>query len=133
MIYVTDTHPFVFYAIGQVKKLGRKALRAFTQAERRRATIYIPTVCFFELALLLESGKVRSNLSFPEWKARVEESGSFLVEPLTWEDIEEARSLPGFVDPFDRLIGGTANRLRCPLITQDGRIAKSRLVATVWQ
>lgn len=50
MIYVTDTHPFVFYAIGQAKKLGRKALRAFTQAERKRATIYIPTVCFFELA-----------------------------------------------------------------------------------
>ena len=80
MIYVTDTHPFVFYAIGQAKKLGRKALRVFTQAERSQATIYIPTVCFFELALLLESGKVRSNQSFAEWKARVEESGSFLVE-----------------------------------------------------
>lgn len=132
MIYVTDTHPFVFYAIGETKKLGRKALRAFTQAERRQATVYIPTACFFELALLLEGGKVRSAIPFPEWKTRVEASGSFIIEPLTWEDVEEARSLATLVDPFDRLIAGTANRLRCPLITRDSRIAKSRLVAVVW-
>jgi PIN domain nuclease of toxin-antitoxin system len=132
MIYVTDTHPLIFYAVGQTRKLGRKALRAFTLAERRQATIHIPTVCFFELALLLESGKVRSNLSFAEWKARVEEAGGFIVEPLTWDDIEDAQSLQAFVDPFDRLIAGTANRLRCPLITRDSRITGSRQVATVW-
>lgn len=132
MIYVTDTHSLVFYAIGETAKLGRKALRAFTQAERNLATVYIPTICFFELALLLESDRVRSAPPFPEWKARVEKSGSFIVEPLRWEDIEEARSLVGLVDPFDRLIAGTANRLRCPLITRDSRIVKSRLVATTW-
>ena len=132
MIYVTDTHPFVFYAIGETEKLGRRALRAFTQAEKRQVTIHIPTACLFELALLLETGKVRSTLPFPEWKARVEESGLFIVEPLTWEDIEEARSLRALIDPFDRLIAGTANRLKCSLITRDRRIATSDLVATVW-
>jgi PIN domain nuclease of toxin-antitoxin system len=132
MTFVADTHPLVFYAIGATKKLGRKAARAFAQAERRQATIYIPTACFFELALLLETGKVRTSLPFPQWKARVEGSGSFIVESLTWEDIVEARSLAALVDPFDRLIAGTANRLRCPLITRDSRIAESRLVATVW-
>jgi PIN domain nuclease of toxin-antitoxin system len=71
-------------------------------------------------------------MPFPEWKVRVEESGSFIIEPLTWEDIEEARSLAVFVDPFDRLIAGTANRLRCPLITRDRQIAESRLAAVVW-
>ena len=132
MIYVTDTHPLVFYAIGKTEKLGRRAVRAFAQAEKRQATIYIPTACFFELALLLESGKVRTALPFPRWKERMEGSGSFIVESLTWEDIAEARALARLVDPFDRLIAGTANRLRCPLITRDGRIAESRLVATVW-
>ena len=132
MIYVTDTHPFVFYAIGKPENLGRKALRAFTRAERRQATLHIPTVCFFELALLLECGKVRAALPFPEWKTRVENSGSFIIEPLTWEDIEEARSLTALVDPFDRLIAGTANRLRCPLITRDRRVTRSQLVATEW-
>ena len=46
MIYVTDTHPFVFYATGATKKLGRAALRTFTRAENQQATIYIPSVCF---------------------------------------------------------------------------------------
>ena len=132
MNYVTDTHPFVFYSTGLTKKLGRQALRAFTRAERRQVTIYIPTVCFFELALLLESNKLRSSLSFPEWKKRVDERGSFIVEPLVWEDIDQARLLPRLSDPFDRLIAGMANRIGCPLITRDDQIAQSRQVATLW-
>jgi len=132
MIYVTDTHPFVFYALGTTRKLGRNALRVFTQAEKRQDTIYIPSICFFELALLVEGGKVRSSMPFSEWKERLEASGAFLIEPLTWADIAEAYALAVLVDPFDRLIVGTANRLHCPLITRDGRIAESHLVATVW-
>jgi PIN domain nuclease of toxin-antitoxin system len=132
MNYVTDTHPLVFYTIGQTRKLGTHALRAFTGAEKRQATVYIPTVCFFELLLLLESNKLYSPLSFPEWKTRVEETGSFIIEPLIWEDIEQARLLPTLTDPFDRLIAGVANRIGCSLITRDDNISRSRQVATVW-
>ena len=132
MIYVTDTHPFVFYALGTTRKLGRNALRVFTRAEKRQDTIYIPSICFFELALLVEGGKVRSPMPFSDWKERLEASGAFLIEPLTWADIAEAYALAVLVDPFDRPIVGTANRLHCPLITRDGRIAESHLVATVW-
>ncbi|MGH7966565.1 MAG: type II toxin-antitoxin system VapC family toxin [Candidatus Binatia bacterium] len=132
MTYVTDTHSFVFYALGATKKLGRAALRAFTRAEKRQDTIYIPSVCFFELVLLVEGGKVRSPMPFSEWKEQIETAGAFIVEPLTWEDIAQAYTLAALVDPFDRLIVGTANRLRCPLITRDNRIIESRLVASVW-
>jgi PIN domain nuclease of toxin-antitoxin system len=82
--------------------------------------------------LLLENDKLRSTLSFSEWKTRVEEAGSFIVEPLIWEDIEQARLLPVLADPFDRLIAGMANRIGCSLITRDGRITASHRVATVW-
>ncbi|MBI3801417.1 MAG: type II toxin-antitoxin system VapC family toxin [Deltaproteobacteria bacterium] len=132
MIYVTDTHPFVFYALGIIKKLGRNARRVFTRAERRQDTIYIPSVCFFELTLLIEGGQVRSPVPFSEWKERMAETGAFLVEPLTWEDIVEAYGLLALVDPFDHLIVGTAKRLHCPLITCDSQITDSRLVVTVW-
>lgn len=132
MTYVTDTHPFVFYALGATKKLGQAALRAFTRAEKRQDIIYIPSICFFELVLLMEGGKVRSPMPFSEWKEQIEAVGAFIVEPLTWEDIIQAYTVAALVDPFDRLIVGTANRLRCPLITRDNRIAESRLVAVVW-
>ena len=132
MTFVTDTHGFVFYAMGKIELIGRRARRVFTQAEKRRATIYIPTVCFFELLLLLERGKVRSNMSFPKWKSGVERSGAFVIEPLTWEDVEEARSLRSLADPFDRLIAGIANRLHSPLITRDSELVDSGLVETLW-
>lgn len=132
MIYVTDTHPLVFYSIGETRKLGRRALRAFLDAEKKKAIIYIPTICFFELALLLEGGRIQSPFSFAAWKEHVEELGGFIVEPLTWEDIEEARALVQLRDPFDRLIAGTANRLRCPLITCDREVTTSRLVVIAW-
>ena len=132
MTFVTDTHAFVFYAMGKTDKLGRRARRAFVQAESRRATMYIPTVCFFELSLLLESGKLRSNMPFSEWKTGVEQSGLFVIEPLTWEDVEEARSLRSLVDPFDRLIAGTAVALGVPLVTPDARIATAERVAVIW-
>lgn len=132
MIYVTDTHPFVFYALGLTNKLGRNALRAFTRAEKHQDTVHIPSVCFFELALLIEGEKIRASLPFSDWKQKMETAGTFVVEPLTWEDIAEASALTVLVDPFDRLIAGTANRLHCPLITCDGRITDSRLVTTVW-
>lgn len=122
----------MFYTIGETRKLGRHALRAFTSAEKRRAIIYIPTVCFFELALLLENDKLRSTLPFPQWKTRMEEAGSFIVKPLIWEDIAQARLLQVLPDPFDRLIAGVANRIGCSLITRNGRITESRCVATVW-
>jgi PIN domain nuclease of toxin-antitoxin system len=71
-------------------------------------------------------------MRFFEWKERMEISGTFLIEPLTWEDIAEAYALTALVDPFDRLITGTAKRLRCPLITRDSGITDSSLLATVW-
>jgi len=132
MTYVTDTHPFVFYVLGTTKQLGRAALRAFTWAEKPQDTIYIPSICFFELVLLMEGGKVCSPIPFSEWKEQMEAAGTFIVEPLTWEDIIQAYTLVTLVDPFDRLIVGTANRLCCPLITRDNRIAASRLVTVVW-
>jgi len=132
MTFVTDTHGFVFYALGKVESLGRRARRVFAQAEKRRATIYIPTICFFELSLLFDSGKVRSDRSFSEWKAGIERSGSFIVEPLTWEDVDEARSLLSLTDPFDRLIAGIANRLQSPLITRDSELVDCGVVETLW-
>ena len=132
MTFVADTHGFVFYAMGKVELIGRRARRAFAQAEKGRATIYIPTVCFFELSLLLDSGKIRSNRPFSEWKAGIECSGSFRIEPLTWEDVNEARSLASLKDPFDRLIAGIANRLQSPLITRDRELVDSGLLETLW-
>lgn len=132
MTFVTDTHGFVLYAMGKLGTLGKQARRAFIDAEKRKATVYIPTVCFFELSLLLERGKIRSTLPLPEWKAKVERLGSFVIEPLGWEDVHEAQALVTLADPFDRLIAGIANRLQSPLLTRDSELVNCGVVETVW-
>ena len=57
---------------------------------------------------------------------------SLPVERLGWEDVREARALTALIDPFDRLIAGTAVRLEVPLLTNDERMRRSGLVRTVW-
>jgi PIN domain nuclease of toxin-antitoxin system len=132
MTYVTDTHPLVFFASGNAARMSRKCAQIFRRAEQQRDRVHIPIVCFFELAILLERGRVKSLLSFNDWHDRVAQFPGLPIEPLVWEDIREARGLAGLVDPFDRLIAGTAVRLDAPLITGDERIRASSLVRTIW-
>jgi len=132
MNYVTDTHALVFFASGKAARMSRKCAQIFRRAEQQRDRVHVPVVCFFELAMLLERGRVKSSLSFADWHDRVAQFPALPIEPLVWDDIREARGLAVLVDPFDRLIAGTAIRLDAPLITGDERIRASGLVRTIW-
>jgi PIN domain nuclease of toxin-antitoxin system len=132
MTYVTDTHALVFFASGEAERMSRNCVRIFRRAEQERDRIHIPIICFFELALLFERRRVRSPLGFEGLHDAIAQFPGLPIEPLRWEDVREARGLAGLVDPFDRLIAGTAIRLEAPLITADERIRDSGLVRTVW-
>jgi PIN domain nuclease of toxin-antitoxin system len=82
--------------------------------------------------MLFGRGRVTSALGFEDWRGLVAQFPGLPIEPLVWEDVREARGLTALVDPFDRLIAGTAIRLDAPLITGDERIRTSGLVRTVW-
>ncbi len=94
--------------------------------------MHVPIVVFFEIALLMERGRLGGRLSFEDWHSLVTQHAGLPVEHLVWDDIREARGLAALVDPFDRLIAATAVRLDLPLITSDERIRRSGLVRTVW-
>jgi len=130
--YVADTHALVFFATGQLRRMSPRCRNIFRRAEEERDRVHVPSVCFFEIALLLERGRLRSRVDFDAWHALVATHRGLPIEPLAWEDIREARGLAGLVDPFDRLIAGTALRLEAPLLTDDERIRQSGLVRTIW-
>jgi PIN domain nuclease of toxin-antitoxin system len=132
MTYVSDTHALVFFASGNAARMSRKCAQIFRRAQQERDRVHIPIVCFFELAMLLERGRVKSSLSFDDWHDGVAQFPGLPIEPLIWEDIREARGLAGLVDPFDRLIAATAIRLDAPLITGDERIRACGPVRTIW-
>ena len=71
MNYVTDTHALVFFASGKAARMSRKCAQIFRRAEQQRDRVHVPIVCFFELAMLLERGRVKSSLGFADWHDRV--------------------------------------------------------------
>jgi predicted nucleic acid-binding protein len=59
MNLVTDTHVLVWYTSGQLRRLSRRARRAFAEAEAGRSTIRVPTIVLMEVILLEERGRLR--------------------------------------------------------------------------
>ena len=77
------------------------------------------------------SGESEEESWASHWCRALDSKQGFQIQPLLWEDVNEARGLP-FDDPFDCLIAGTAFRIGVPLITKDTVISESGLLETVW-
>jgi len=133
MLYVTDTHPLVYFSTGKTQKLGKSARRAFQEAERGRGRIVIPVTALEEILLLSEVGKIRLRLPFRDLVARYEQEPSpFFIQDYTKEILLYVAQYPVIRDPFDRVIVATARALEYPLITNDGFLQEEGFVPVVW-
>jgi PIN domain nuclease of toxin-antitoxin system len=129
MNLVTDTHALLWY-MGASRKLSRNAKRAFEKAEAGIWTIHVPSAVLYEAVLLDERGRIR--IAYDALVEQLELQEGFRVASFSSDDVTEARALRPLVDPFDRMIAGASRRLGYPLITNDERITKSRLVEVYW-
>jgi PIN domain nuclease of toxin-antitoxin system len=66
-VYVTDTHSLIWYFTRQYRKLSRRALEAFEQAERGEAFVYLPAVVLREISRHDQLGVIRLNEPFEDW------------------------------------------------------------------
>ena len=130
--YVADTHAVLWFAAGELARLGRRARHALGNATSGRGEVLISVVSLWEIALLHDEGTIRLPAGFSAWCDALAAAVGIRIEPLTRGDVEAARSLRGLPDPHDRLIAGTAMRLGVPLLTADRRIRSDRGVQTVW-
>jgi PIN domain nuclease of toxin-antitoxin system len=130
-VYVTDTHPLVWYATNKQAKISRKALSAFNAASRGKALIYVPGFVFWEIAMLLKIGRIRLQESYGDWAEHLIAQPGFDIAPFTVEATSEAHSYP-FADPFDGVITATAKVMDLALITRDQDITASGLVDIHW-
>jgi PIN domain nuclease of toxin-antitoxin system len=67
VIYVTDTHPLVFWASDRKRRLARRARRIFQQVEQGRHSIIVPIVVLEETARLVEKKILRLTVPFRRW------------------------------------------------------------------
>ena len=66
-VYVTDTHPLVWYATGKHRQLSHKVLRAFHAASGAEALIYVPVFVLWEIAMLLKVGRIALQEPYGDW------------------------------------------------------------------
>ncbi len=133
MIYVTDTHPLVFWSSNRKTRLGKRARRILQETEQSKHSIIVPIVVLEEINRLVEKKIVRLNGPFRRWAQELERSPNFQVQAYTLEVLLESLSLVAIRDPADRAIVATARHLRCPLITADEIIQEGDWVETVWE
>ena len=133
MIYVTDTHPLVFWSSNRRRRLGNHARRILQQTEQGKHSIIVPIVVLEEINRLVERKIVRLEVPFRRWAEELERSPNFQVQAYTLEVLLESVSLVAIRDPADRAIVATARQLRCPLITADELIRDGEWVDTVWE
>ena len=132
MIYVTDTHPLIFWATDRKERLGRRARRVFQESERGKHSIVVPIVVLEETFRLIEKKVIQLTASFRHWAEELDRSTNFQIQPYTIEILLEAVPLHVIRDPTDRVIVATARRLGYPLITADEAIQDGKWVETVW-
>jgi len=133
VIYVTDTHPLVFWASDRKRRLGNRAQRIFEEVEQGKHSVIMPIAVLEEAARLVEKKVIRLAVPFRRWAAELDRSANFQVQPYTIEILLESVALTAIRDPADRAIVATARHLRCPLITADEIIQDGKWVDTVWE
>jgi PIN domain nuclease of toxin-antitoxin system len=133
VIYVTDTHPLVFWASDRKRRLGNRAQRIFEEVEQGKHSVIMPIAVLEEAAGLVEKKVIRLAVPFRRWAAELDRSANFQVQPYTIEILLESVPLTAIRDPADRAIVATARHLRCPLITADEIIQDGKWVDTVWE
>lgn len=130
-VYVTDTHPLVWYASGTHRRLSRNVRRVFQAASDDTALIYVPVFVLWEIAMLLKIGRIVLSESYGNWIAHLLAQPGYALASVTTRILTEAYAYP-FADPFDSVITATASVMDLPLLTRDTDISNSRLADVYW-
>ena len=124
---VLDTYAAVLWT-ADPGKLGKKAAAAIDQAD----VVGIPTIVFWEVALLVRKGKLKWGISVQEWAKSVMSLSRVHPLPLTVEIALAAEALAIHPDPADRFIVATAQHFGAALVTKDDLIRSQGAVTTIW-
>lgn len=131
-VYVTDTHPLLWYASGAHHKLSRRALRVFKEASEAQVLVYVPAAALWEASIVIREGRVPLREPFAHWGSALLRQAGFDLAPLDLDVIVEASYLSFDNDPFDATIVATARLKDLPLITKDQAITEAGIVDIAW-
>jgi PIN domain nuclease of toxin-antitoxin system len=129
---VLDTCAVIWNALAP-ERLSAKAKSAIAKANRTNG-MYICSVSFWEIAMLIQAGRFQPGCDFTEFIEVVLNANHYIVAEITPSIAELSAHLPTLIaqDPVDRIIVATAITYRVPLVTGDERLHSSPLIPSIW-
>lgn len=131
-VYVTDTHPIIWFTLNKHSALSEKALTAFESAAEGKSFIYIPAVVLWEVAILEQKQRIELHKGFWFWCEQLLKTKGFGIAPLEPEIIALGTGYKINGDPFDEMITAFAVHLDLPLLTKDFSITELGFAETYW-
>lgn len=127
---VLDTHIWVWWVHGD-KNLTEAQERVI--AENETSEIGVSAITVWEIAKLVEYGRLELPCSIDEWFEQALSYPGIRILDLTPEIAIESTRLPGEFnrDPADQMIVATARTQNCPLVTSDSKILGYSHVVTI--
>ena len=119
---VLDTHIWVWWVHGDRQLIER--YRTYLQAQERTQPLGVSIISCWEIAKLVEYGRLTLPLPLEEWLNQALHYPGIRLLDLTTRIVVESTQLPGDFhrDPGDQLIVPTARVYQCPLVTMDGKM-----------
>jgi PIN domain nuclease of toxin-antitoxin system len=129
---VLDTHSWVWW-VSNPELLSDTARQIVAEAVGQRE-LFISTISAWEVAMLVEKGRLSLTLDVRDWISRSESLPFVTFVPLSTAIAVESVRLPGFpyADPADRIIVATALSLGARLVTKDERLLSYGPARAVW-
>ena len=130
MKYLLDTHVMIWWLTDD-RKLSREHAKLLERSERSGTAVGLSAISLWEIAKLVERGRIELTQSVDESFEQLETSAFVSILPLTGRvAIESTRLGARFhADPIDQLIVATARCQGLTLLTVDQRIVESGVVA----
>jgi PIN domain nuclease of toxin-antitoxin system len=120
-----DTHIALWLVSGDDRLRG--STRALIDGcWRNGGTIFLSAITAWEIALLVDTGRIDLDIPVEAWIGRFLERPGIEAMPLSHHAASRAYRLHHLEhrDPADRLLIATAIELACPLVTYDDRIVR---------
>lgn len=130
---VLDTHALLWWANGESAQLSAAATSAI-DAEMDGGQILVSSMSAWELAMLVERGRVALSMDIASWLDTLSQIDAVQMVPVDSEIAVKSVQLPGdfHKDPADRIIVATARKFAAPLVSADEKIRSYPHVRAIW-
>jgi len=132
-VIVLDTHVLVWWTDGG-SRLSRAAATAIRDEQRQDGRLLVSAISLWEIALLIEKGRMALAVELDEWLESVEAIEGLIIVAISARMAVHSVRLPGefHADPADRMIVALAREVNAPLITADRKVHSYSHVKSIW-